>query len=147
MAGSPLNVGGLWVSPVGSVRALWPCGQGVHRTPALPPNLPPGVLPLDSLKGKKEDLPAPLTEEEVAEAPKEEPKPAKPKTPREERAVKFGAKLKALRQAHGLSRKELSDMIDYTDSSISAWETGVNIPSTAAMKLLKDVFVGEDLTY
>ena len=100
-----------------------------------------------SIEPKKEDLPAPLTEEEVAEAPKEEPKPAKPKTPREERAVKFGAKLKALRQAHGLSRKELSDMIDYTDSSISAWETGVNIPSTAAMKLLKDVFVGEDLTY
>ena len=100
-----------------------------------------------SIEPKKEDLPAPLTEEEVAESPKEEPKPVKPKTPREERAVKFGAKLKALRQAHGLSRKELSDMIDYTDSSICAWETGVNIPSTAAMKLLKDVFVGEDLTY
>lgn len=100
-----------------------------------------------SIEPKKEDLPTPLTEEEVAESPKEEPKPVKPKMPREERAVKFGAKLKALRQAHGLSRKELSDMIDYTDSSISAWETGVNIPSTAAMKLLKDVFVGEDLTY
>ena len=72
-----------------------------------------------------------------------------PKTDEEEeghvnpRDVAIGNTIRALREQHGFSPKELSDLCGYDVGTIVQWELGLYTVSSAAMEKLKDLF-GKD---
>ena len=54
--------------------------------------------------------------------------------------VDFGNRLKTLRLQKGLTQKELAQQVGLTKSVISAYETGIRMPSYATLILIARIF-------
>ena len=52
----------------------------------------------------------------------------------------FGNLLLQLRTESGLTQKELADLLDISDKTVSKWETGVSKPTTDTLKRLATIF-------
>ena len=52
----------------------------------------------------------------------------------------FGNLLLQLRTKSGLTQKELADLLQISDKTISKWETGVSKPTTDTLKQLATIF-------
>lgn len=53
---------------------------------------------------------------------------------------KFGEKLKVLRQRHGLTMKQLGELLEVSDSYVSKMETGDKIPNVAMVLRVSKIF-------
>ncbi len=51
----------------------------------------------------------------------------------------FGKKLKMLREQHGFTQKELSDMLGVTAGTVGMWEQGRRTPPVATLKKVVDL--------
>ena len=54
--------------------------------------------------------------------------------------MSVGDNIRRLREAHGLSQKELAEIAGVTDKAVSTWETGVNIPRMGVIQKIADYF-------
>ena len=54
--------------------------------------------------------------------------------------IEFGRKLRALRRAKGITQKQLADQLGITKSVISAYETGLRMPSYQVMVRIAAIF-------
>ena len=69
------------------------------------------------------------------------------KPTKNEKAVAWGKKLRALREENSLTRKELASMIGYAAVTIGTWETSGSTPSRLAVDELNKVFGDNALEY
>ena len=69
------------------------------------------------------------------------------KPTKNEKAVAWGKKLRALREENNLTRKELASMIGYAAVTIGTWETAGTTPSRLAVDELNKVFGDNALEY
>lgn len=69
------------------------------------------------------------------------------KPTKNEKAVAWGKKLRALREENNLTRKELASMIGYAAVTIGTWETAGSTPSRLAVDELNKVFGDNALEY
>ena len=56
----------------------------------------------------------------------------------------FGNLLLQLRTESGLTQKELADLLDISDKTVSKWETGVSKPTTDTLKRLATIFLSKE---
>ena len=59
---------------------------------------------------------------------------------------KIGLFISELRKEKNLTQKDLGDLLDITDNSVSKWERGINAPDISQLKRIASIFnitVGE----
>lgn len=54
--------------------------------------------------------------------------------------IKMGIFISELRKEKGLTQKEIGDMLNITDNSVSKWERGINAPDIYCLQTLADLF-------
>ena len=54
--------------------------------------------------------------------------------------VKTGAFIKQLRKEKGYTQKQLAELLDISDKTVSKWERGCGLPEVSLWKALSDVF-------
>lgn len=54
--------------------------------------------------------------------------------------IKMGIFISELRKEKGITQKEIGDMLNITDNSVSKWERGINAPDIYCLQTLADLF-------
>ena len=54
--------------------------------------------------------------------------------------MKFRLRIKEIREAHGMSRKELAKKLCYTPKTIGAWERQAALPTIDTLAVIADIF-------